>query len=182
MDTKISESYEDKMLDAFISNPTKVIWYKKSFEKYNVDGQDKFRWNWSWWCFIFSLSFLAYRRCHKLAIGIYFIYLLISIPLGYYSLISSGVLQKIILIFLNLLSLFLAITLGGSSTFLVYKRFKNLKQTIENSYENEETRIQSMKLLGGVNKWAPVIIAILVVVIMPILFEIEKFIVANLYK
>ena len=53
MDTKLYENQE--ILEAYIGTLDKIEWYKKTFESYNVNGIEKFSWNWSWYSFFFHL-------------------------------------------------------------------------------------------------------------------------------
>jgi hypothetical protein len=130
----INDDYETKMLDAFIQKPEKLFWYKNAFAKYNVNGIDKMAWHWSWWAFFGDFWFLLYRKAYLAALVVFILDILVSfIP------------------FVG--PLIFAILRGGYSTFFIYKKYIKLKQDIENLIPNENERIETMRQVGGPNKW-----------------------------
>lgn len=60
----------EEFLLSYIGDLNKMQWYKKAFEKYDVNGVKNFTWNWSWYSFFFSIWYLVYRKCYKEAIGV----------------------------------------------------------------------------------------------------------------
>ena len=58
------QTYEDKMLFAFVQKQDKFLFYKFSFEKIR-----HLQSVWSWWGFFFGFDFLYYRKVIKFPIG-----------------------------------------------------------------------------------------------------------------
>ncbi len=76
--------------------------------------------------------------------------------------------------------LIIAIFSGGYSTYFVYKIYKAKKDEIEKTIDNEQERIETMKIVGGYNSWvvwlaiilnALIIIGILAAVAIPKLVD-----------
>lgn len=141
----VSDSeYEAKMLEAFVAKPDrpeKGLWYANAFAKYDVNGVDTMRWNWSWWAFFGGIWFLIYRKAYAAAGGLFLIAIASSfIPFG---------------------GLVISILAGGYSTYFVYKTYKTKKLEIEAAEGDENRRIEMMQELGGYNQWV-VILAVIV--------------------
>ncbi len=140
-----ANEYEAKMLEAFVGKPDapeKGLWYANAFSKYDVNGMDVIKWNWSWWAFFGGIWFLLYRKAYAAAGGL----LLISI-------VASMIPYSGIII---------SILAGGFSTYFVYKVYKTKKYEIEANYADEEQRIEMMRVVGGYNAWVAWVFPIIV--------------------
>ena len=126
--------YEYKMTQAYIQKPEVQQWYAHAFKKFNINGVDSMKWNWSWWAFFGNVFFLLYRKAY-LAAGILFA---LDLMVGF---IPFG-------------GLILWTLSGGYSSFYVYKAYKQKKLEIEHAIEEEDKRIHTMSLVGGSNEWA----------------------------
>ncbi len=141
-----SNEYEAKMLEAFVGkpdSPEKGLWYANAFSKYDVNGVDVMRWNWSWWAFFGGIWFLLYRKAYAAAGGL----LLISI-------IAS---------FIPFSGIIISVLAGGFSTYFVYRVYKMKKLEIEAANLDENQRIEMMKVVGGYNVWAAWVFPVLIV-------------------
>ncbi len=131
-----SSDYEARMVEAFVGkedDPAKGFWYANAFSKYNVNGVDSMKWNWSWWAFFGGIFFLLYRKAYAAAGGLFLISLVSGIiPFG---------------------GLVIWILSGGFSPYFVYKVFKTKKLEIEAAQQDENQRVAMMKELGGYNQW-----------------------------
>ena len=141
-----SESYENKMLAAYIGKPDKVLWYQNAFSSYNLNGMDKFTLNWSWWAFFGGWIFLLYRKAYLAAL-VFFVLELPSLLYFYSSSDYSIVLYSV-------LWLAPAIASGGTGAFLVYTNYKKAKSRIEERIKDNQTRYETMKEIGGVHYFA----------------------------
>lgn len=128
--------YDDAMLEAFVAKPEEVLWYKKSFAKFNVNGMPVMKWNWSWWAFFGGWAFLMYRKQYKAAFILFIIEVITSF------------------MYLGLIT---AIFSGGYATYFVYKGYRNKVSEIESFVEDNNKRIDTMKHVGGYNGWAIVV-------------------------
>lgn len=141
--------YEAKMLEAFVAKPDrpeKGLWYANAFAKYDVNGVDTMRWNWSWWAFFGGIWFLIYRKAYAAAGGLFLIAIASSfIPFG---------------------GLVISILAGGYSTYFVYKTYKTKKLEIEAAEGDEDRRIEMMQELGGYNQWVVVLAVIVNVLVL----------------
>lgn len=141
--------YEAKMLEAFVAKPDrpeKGLWYANAFAKYDVNGVDTMRWNWSWWAFFGGIWFLIYRKAYAAAGGLFLIAIASSfIPFG---------------------GLVISILAGGYSTYFVYKTYKTKKLEIEAAEGDENRRIEMMQELGGYNQWVVVLAVIVNVLVL----------------
>lgn len=146
----ITDSYEDKMLMAFVQKEKKFNWYKETFSKYNVNGIDRFAWRWSWWAFSCGYIYLIYRKAYLYAL----FYFALSIALSFTT-------SPAIAIF----SIILTISSGGILPYFVYLKYKKDKEKIEKTIEDEDVRIETMREIGGTNK-AILIIMIAIFVFM----------------
>lgn len=130
------DSYKDKMLMAFVQKEKKFKWYKKTFDKYNINGVDRFIWQWSWWAFFGGCFYLLYRKAY--------LYSLICFMLP-----TIGSSNNIIT--LISLSIILHIASGGILPYFVYLQYKRNKEKIESKITDETKRIETMTVLGGTN-------------------------------
>jgi len=130
----VDNEYEDAMLEAFVSKPEKVEWYKKSFAKYNVNGMPVVKWNWSWWAFFAGPGYLIYRKQYMPA----FILFIIQVATSF-------------VFFLGWIPMILA---GGYSSYFVYKGYRQKVMEIEHAVDDNIKRVETMRVVGGVNKWA----------------------------
>ena len=133
MQTPRDEEYYNKMIEAYIGKEEETLWYQLAFSKFNVNGIDNMKWNWSWWAFGLGFMFLLYRKQYIPALVLFFLSM------------SVGMIP-----FVNLLLMVLS---GGYSTYFIYKGFKSKLLEIEANIEDEETRIATMREMGGYNQW-----------------------------
>lgn len=144
------EDYDYKMIEAYIDKPEVTEWYVNAFKKFSVNGVDVMRWHWSWWAFFGSVFYLLYRKSY-LAAGVLFVLTLLTglIPFG---------------------GLILWVLTGGYAPYFVYKSYKEKRLEVEAMIEEEQKRIETMRLVGGYNDWA-----IWVAVVIHIFFWIAVF-------
>ncbi len=141
-----TNEYEAKMLEAFVGkpdSPEKGLWYANAFSKYDINGVDVMRWNWSWWAFFGGIWFLIYRKAYAAAGGLFLI-----------SIVAS---------FIPFSGIVISILAGGFSTYFVYRVYKTKKLEIEAANLDESQRIEMMKVVGGYNAWAAWVFPILIV-------------------
>ena len=127
------DSYENKMIEAFVGKPDKLYWYTNSFSKFNVNGVPAMKWNWSWWAFFGGVFFLLYRKAYLAAL----VLLIATMTLG----------------MIPFMGLIIWILTGGYSTYFVYTKYMKMKSEIESVVDDEEKRVETMKKLGGYNSW-----------------------------
>lgn len=129
--------YDYKMIEAYIDKPEVTQWYVNAFKKFKINGVDHAAWNWSWWAFFGSVFFLLYRKAYTAA-GVLSLFLVLGwfIPFGW---------------------TILWILSGGYSPFYIYKRYKETLLNVEAEIEDEQERLETMRLLGGCNTWAIVL-------------------------
>lgn len=136
MENKYEEigEYDYKMIEAYIDKPEVTDWYVDTFKRFNINGIDVMKWKWSWWAFFGSVFYLLYRKSY-LAAGILFILTLATgfIPFG---------------------GLILWVLTGGYAPYFVYKTYKEKRLEVEAQIQDEEKRIETMRLVGGYNDWA----------------------------
>jgi len=125
--------YDDAMIEAFVAKPEKLLWYKKSFAKFNVNGMPVMKWNWSWWAFFGGWAFLMYRKQYMAAFVLFIIEVVTSF------------------MYLGLVTLILS---GGYATYFIYKGYRVKVAEIENSVDDNNKRVETMKHVGGYNGWA----------------------------
>ncbi len=141
----VTEEYEARMLEAFVGKPDtpeKGLWYANSFSKYDMNGVDVMKWNWSWWAFFGGIWFLLYRKAYAAAGGLLLISILAS--------------------FIPFSGIIISILAGGFSTYAIYKVYKTKKHEIEASTMDEEQRIEMMRVVGGYNAWVAWVFPIIV--------------------
>lgn len=126
--------YDYQMIEAYIDKPEVTDWYVNAFKKYNINGIDTMKWHWSWWAFFGSIFYLLYRKSY-MAAGILFILTLVTgvIPFG---------------------GLILWILTGGYAPYFVYKTYKEKRLEVEAHIQDEQKRLETMRLVGGANDWA----------------------------
>jgi len=147
MQNEQNSDYNDKMIAAFIAKPEKESWYRDSFSKFNINGVDTLKWNWSWWAFSGGFLYLLYRKQYIPSLLLF----IVSVATGE----------------IPLASLILMILAGGYSTYFVYKGYKSKLLEIEASVNEEDKRIEAMQNVGGYNQWVVwvyIVIAIIVVI------------------
>lgn len=133
MQTRRDEEYYNKMIEAYIGKEEETLWYQLAFSKFNFNGVDTIRWNWSWWAFGLGFLFLLYRKQYTPALLLFFI----SVSVG----------------IIPFMSIVIMVLSGGYSTYFVYKGFKSKLLEVEANIEDEETRIKTMREVGGYNQW-----------------------------
>ncbi|MFK5938136.1 MAG: DUF2628 domain-containing protein [Sulfurimonas sp.] len=130
---EINKDYHDRMIEAFIDKPEVTLWYQNAFSKFNVNGVDTIKWHWSWWAFFTGFLYLLYRKQYLAALGVFIASMTIGIiPLG---------------------GLLIMILSGGFATYFVYKGYKSKLLEIENVINDEKTRIETIRQVGGYNQW-----------------------------
>lgn len=141
--------YDYRMIEAYIDKPEVTDWYVNAFSKFNVNGIDVMRWHWSWWAFFGSVFYLLYRKSY-MAAGILFILTLVigMIPFG---------------------GLILWVLTGGYAPYFVYKTYKDKRFEVEAQIQDEQKRIETMRLVGGSNEWA-IWIAVVIHIMMWVAF------------
>ncbi|SFV69320.1 hypothetical protein MNB_SM-4-827 [hydrothermal vent metagenome] len=145
MPNEISKEYNNAMIEAFIDTPEKTLWYQLAFSKFNINGLDKIAWNWSWWGFFSGFLFLLYRKAYIPALVLF----VLSITVG-------------IIPFVGLLLMVLS---GGFSTYFIYKIYKTKLHETENIVQDEETRLKTIREIGGYNQWVVWVYATIVSII-----------------
>lgn len=126
--------YDYQMIEAYIDKPEVTQWYVKAFNKFNINGIDVMRWNWSWWALFGSVFYLLYRKAY-LAAGVLFLMVVASgvVPFG---------------------SFILWILCGGYAPYFVYKTYKEKRLEVESMIDDKGKRLETMRFVGGVNDWA----------------------------
>jgi hypothetical protein len=131
--TEINEDYQNRMIEAFIDKPEVTPWYQNAFSKFNANGVDTMKWHWSWWAFSAGFLYLLYRKQYLPALAVFVASMTIGmIPIG---------------------GLLVMIASGGFATYFVYKGYKTKLLEIENVIDDEETRVETMRQVGGYNQW-----------------------------
>ncbi len=128
------DEYDYKMIEAYIDKPEVTDWYVNAFKNYNINGIDVMKWKWSWWAFFGSVFYLLYRKSY-LAAGVLFLLTLVTgmIPFG---------------------GLIVWILTGGYAPYFVYKTYKEKRLEVEATIQDEDKRLETMRLVGGTNDWA----------------------------
>jgi len=130
---EIDQDYQNRMIEAFIDKPEVTLWYQDAFSKFSVNGVDSMKWHWSWWAFFTGFLYLLYRKQYLGALGVFIASMTIGIiPLG---------------------GLLVMILSGGFAPYIVYKGYKSKFLEIEKAISDEETRIQTIRQVGGYNQW-----------------------------
>lgn len=129
----MQDTYSNKMVEAFIDKEEKTLWYQLSFAKFNINGIDAIKWNWSWWAFGGGFLYLLYRKQYLASLVLFFL----SMTIGMIPFMGLG----------------LAILAGGFSSYFVYKGYKSKLNSIEENIEDEQTRIDTMRQVAGYHQW-----------------------------
>ena len=145
MHDNTNNDYEDKMIEAFIDKPSETLWYQNSFKKFNINGVDKMQWNWSWWAFGGGFLYLLYRKQY-LASLILFV-------------------GSMILGFIPFVSFIIMILSGGYGSYFVYQGYKKKLLEVETVIEDEETRLETMREVGGTHEWVIWVYSIFMILI-----------------
>jgi len=128
------EDYDYKMIEAYIDKDDVTDWYVNAFKKFNVNGFEVLKWNWSWWAFFGNIFYLLYRKAYLASFVVLVLTFLVgALPFGH---------------------LILSILTGGFAPYFVYKTYKEKKDEVEKKLDDENQRIESIKALGGANEWA----------------------------
>ena len=128
-------SYNEDMLEAFISTKKRFNWYKKAFNYFEHNNQA--RWYWNNGAFIGGFWYLLFRKDLKSALIIIFIELLLGATLPLNIFIISFI--------------FISILIGGFGTFFIYKKYKNDRRGIEITFQDRDKRVGVLAIIGGVN-------------------------------
>ncbi|WP_177162378.1 DUF2628 domain-containing protein [uncultured Fusobacterium sp.] len=139
-----------EILKAYIGTPSKFSWYEKVFDSYDVNGVEKFSFNWSWWAFLGGPAYLAYRKCYLMVAGVW----LVQILLSYF--FTAWILFSIVL--------------GFICPWLVYKKYRKTIAEIENAENDFAIQVEMARELGGVNTLVRNIIVALYGVILILFF------------
>jgi hypothetical protein len=131
-DTEYKEYY-NQMIEAFVNKPEKTSWYQNAFSKFSINGVDSMKWHWSWWAFGGGAGFLLYRKAYVPAFILFMTSFFLSM--------------------IPFVSLLIMILSGGLSTFFIYKVFKRRLFEIETQIEDRQTRIATMREIGGYHSW-----------------------------
>jgi hypothetical protein len=143
MQEKNNQSYQERMIEAFVNKPEETLWYQLAFSKFNVNGIDNMRWHWSWWAFFSGFLFLLYRKQYIPALLVF----IASMTIGLIPIVGG---------------LAVMIFTGGYATYFIYKGYKKKLFEIEAVIEDEEKRIETMREIGGYNQWVVWVYALLV--------------------
>lgn len=156
MEQNSDETYENEMIEAFIDKPSETLWYQNSFQKFNFEGVDTMKWNWSWWAFGTGFLYLLYRKQYIASLSLFFLSVIVGfIPFG---------------------TLIIMILSGGYSTYFVYKGYKKARFVVENTISDREKRVAAMREVGGYHQWVVCLyIALVGVVFLTILAAILTF-------
>jgi len=127
--------YDYRMIEAYIDKPEVTDWYVNAFKKFNINGIDVMKWQWSWWAFFGNLFYLFYRKAY-MAAGVFFLLFFVAslfAPLGWFVLF---------------------ILTGGYGPYFVYRTYKDKRLEVEAQIQDEDERIETMRLVGSYNVWA----------------------------
>ena len=142
----MQDEYSHKMIEAFVDKQEKTLWYQLAFSKFSSNGVDSIKWNWSWWAFGGGFLYLLYRKQYLASLALFFL----SMTIGIAPLMGLG----------------LAILSGGYAPYLVYKGYKSKLLEIETNISNEQTRLDTMREVGGYHAWVVWVYAICITLIM----------------
>lgn len=153
--TKESELLNSKYIEAFIlgengdekTDADACRFYKKAFVKYNINGTDQFAFHWSWSGFLFNWLHLLHRRL-------------------YIEALISFVVEAVFTGVFFPLTLAYWIASGMINPFLLYKKYSKVVRTFKERNLTEETKIETLKNAGGVNKLTSFIIGLIGLIIL----------------
>lgn len=123
---------KEEVLENYLGTPDKFDWYKRAFDKYEINGVEKFAWNWSWYSFFFGYVYLVYRKCYIEAILLWAAQIIVGCLFG-----ITGVVVMILC--------------GGFLPYLVYKRYKKIAIKVDAIDEDYRKKLETMRELGGSN-------------------------------
>jgi hypothetical protein len=109
------------------------VFYMKAFNKYCVNGIDKFAFNFSWGGLIFGILNMLHRKLY------------IEVLVAF---LVCGVLSIMQLWYVNILT---ALTFAIINPFLVYKRYKRILNQCAAKKMNMQQKKESLSALGGTN-------------------------------
>jgi hypothetical protein len=143
INSEIPDEKNAELIEAFIDDDgDTAAFYKKAFEKYTVNGIEKFAFSFSWGGFFFSALNLFHRKLYLEGV----IWLVCAALL---SGISGG--------FLTIISLFAG---AFVNPFLIYKRFKKILAQCNSKNMNYNQKIETMKAMGGTNVLTSIIMGL----------------------
>ncbi len=125
---------ESQMIEAYIDKEKSEDFYKEAFAKYSAAGVDQFAWHWSWWAMFGGVFYLLYRKLYLEAL----IYFVLFATVG----------------MIPFAGLVMWIASGGILPYFVYKRYKKIKEQVEQNLSGDEEQLQALRTVGGVNPWA----------------------------
>ena len=140
------EGYEERMLAAFVQKPEKMGYYRMAWGRFHVNGIFRFTWCWSWWGFFGTWAYLLYRKAYLAAV----------VTFGAGLLFGS---------FPFFGSLIFAVIMGGIGPYFIMRRYRDVKEEIEATVEDEATRIETMEQMGGYHRWVIWVVALMYAVI-----------------
>ena len=104
------DDYDYRMIEAFVDKEEATLWYVNAFKKFNVNGIDSLKWNWSWWAFFGNIFYLLYRKSYLAAFILFILtFVAVVVPFG---------------------SLILWVLSGGFAPYVVYKTYQAKKKRI----------------------------------------------------
>jgi len=140
-----TQEYEDKMIESYIDKPSETLWYQMSFKKFNINGVDRMQWNWSWWAFGGGFLYLLYRKQYLASFALFFGSFMLSI--------------------IPFMSIVIMILSGGYGSYFVYKGYRKKLFEIESVIDDEATRLETMREVGGTHEWVIWVYAIFMILI-----------------
>ena len=151
MSEENSQEYSNKMIEAFVGKEEKTFWYQNAFSKYNINGIDTMQWNWSWWAFFTGWAFLLYRKQYAPAAILFIAQIVISSIIPFFGWLATSIVT------------------GGYAAYFVYKGYKIKLNELENTIQDENVRVETMRIVGGYHSWVVwlyVIFTILMIVML----------------
>lgn len=124
----------EEAIKAYIDKPKSEDFYIDAFDRYEVNGVERFQWIWSWWALAGGVFFLLYRKLYIEALVFFTL-----------SIIASQV---------SFAGIALMIASGGIFIYFVYKRYKKIVTTAVKHDIKGDIAIESLNELGGYNQWA----------------------------
>ncbi len=159
----MNQEYEEKMMEAYIGTPDRLLWYQKAFETFKMKCDKQPCWYWNSWAMAGGFWYFLYRKQMKIALTV----LMVTLVAG--ALIPIGLFPLAFVI--------MSVLTGGYGTYFVYSNYLDKKEEIEAVLSDDERRVIAMSRLGGVNRW--VIYAGLFALVSSVLIVVELFILAG---
>ncbi len=125
---------KEEAIRAYINKPKSEDFYIDAFNRYEVDGVERFQWIWSWWAFAGGVFFLLYRKLYIEAV-VFFILSFVATQVPF-----AGIA--------------LMIASGGIFIYFVYKRYKKIVTTAVEHEIKGDMAVESLNELGGYNQWS----------------------------